>query len=66
MLSDFTISGMASVLGTTLASDLSTTAILAGAGVSIGVRSLMYMQERRNIRTNPYSYVLSMESKLGL
>ncbi|WP_417561147.1 DUF6236 family protein [Marinomonas sp.] len=66
VLSDFTISGMASVLGTTLASDLSTTAILAGAGVSIGIRSLMYMQERRNIRTNPYSYVLSMESKLGL
>lgn len=66
VLSDFTISGMASVLGATLASDLSTTALLAGAGVSIGIRSLMYMQERRNIRTNPYSYVLSMESKLGL
>lgn len=66
VLSDFSISGMASVLGTTLASDLSTTAILAGAGVSIGVRSLMYMQERRNLRTNPYSYVLSMENKLGL
>jgi len=66
VLSDFTISGMASVLGTTLASTLGTTAILAGAGVSIGIRSLMYMQERRNIRNNPYSYVLSMENKLGL
>jgi hypothetical protein len=66
VLSDFTISGMASVLGTTLASNLSTTAILAGAGISIGVRSLMYMQESKNIRTNPYSYVLSMENKLGL
>ncbi|WP_413665445.1 hypothetical protein ACG1BZ_09730 [Microbulbifer sp. CNSA002] len=66
VLSDFTISGMASILGTTLASGLSTTAILAGTGVSIGIRSLMYMQERRDIRTNPYSYVLSMENKLGL
>lgn len=65
VLSDFTISGMASILGTTLATGLGTAAILAGAGVSIGVRSLMYMQERRNIRTNPYSYVLSMEKKLG-
>jgi len=65
VLSDFTISGMASILGTTLANDLSTTAILAGAGISIGVRSLMYMQERRNLKVTPYSYVLAMESKLG-
>jgi len=65
ILSDFSISGMASVLGTTLASNLSTTAILAGAGVSIGIRSIMYMRERNNIMANPYSYVMSMENKLG-
>ena len=65
-LSDFSISGMASILSTTLATpSIGTTAILAGAGVSIGVRSLMYFQERNSIRTNPYSYVLSMEKKLS-
>ena len=65
ILSDFTISGMASILGTTLASSgIGTTALLAGAGVSIGIRSLMYMQEQENLRSNPYSYVLSMERKL--
>lgn len=64
ILSDFTISGMASILATTLTSGIGTTALLAGAGVSIGVRSLMYMQEQENLRTNPYSYVLSMERRL--
>lgn len=65
ILSDFSISGMASLLSTTMATNIGTAALLAGAGISIGVRSVMYFQERDNIRTNPYSYVLSMEKNLG-
>lgn len=65
ILSDFSISGMASLLGTTMGTNIGTAALLAGAGISIGVRSVMYFQERDNIRTNPYSYVLSMENKLS-
>ncbi|MCG7584854.1 DUF6236 family protein [Photobacterium sp. OFAV2-7] len=64
LLSDFSISGMASLVGTTLGTSIGTVPLLIAAGASIGVSSIMYRNSRNNIRNNPYSYVLSMEKKL--
>lgn len=64
LLSDFSISGMASLVGTSLGTTIGAVPLLIAAGASIGISSIMYRNSRNNIRTNPYSYVLSMERKL--
>lgn len=64
LLSDFSIGGMASLVGTTMGTTIGTVPLLIAAGASICVSSIMYRSSRNNIKTNPYSYVLSMEKKL--
>jgi len=64
ILGDFSIGGMASLVGTTMGTTIGAVPLLIAAGASICVSSIMYRSSRSNIRTNPYSYVLSMEKKL--
>ncbi len=66
---DFSISGMASMLG--LGSGVATFpiighyALLAGAGISVVAGSYMYSKRKRELRDDPFSYVLSVKSELG-
>jgi hypothetical protein len=61
--SDFTISGMASILGATTL-PLGAIPITATAGLAIAVTLFKCYQERKEITlSNPYSYLLSIEKK---
>lgn len=68
-LSDFKISGVASMLGISsgVASFplLGNYALLAGAGISAVATGFMCYRNRRHLEDNPYSYVLSVKNEFG-
>jgi hypothetical protein len=68
-LSDFSISGMSSIIGVASAASafpvIGNYAILAGAGISATAMTVAYKGSRKSLKANPFSYVLSLESQFG-